>query len=202
MSLFRNGLPFVFLFCLSALAVAAQPPPPPPPLIWEPPAATDLSEFSDTQSGFKVVFPGVPKKETVQSGELTNITAKLYRKGSNTSVAILRFPESIEVKKALIFESYKNHLGDLLERQDRPAAGRSIEILFDRKLKIGGIEGREIGFSSGFHFVHFAVFARGNVLFELKSDVTNWHILSKHKPERAAEFTSEASRFINSVQFF
>ena len=195
-----------FLVALSwvcAFVATAQvpPPPPPPPLIYSPPDAKEIREFSDAESKFRVSFPGVPEKETSLGGKVPEVSYKMKRKGSNSSVTVLTFPTSMEPHREKLYESYRKDLAELTAKGPSGIPANVSVVSFDRELTVNGVKGREFGYESDFHFTHVAIFVRGNLFFEVKTDVTNWHILKHHYPEIVKAFDNEASRFIGSFTF-
>lgn len=186
----------VLVFGLQAQA----PPPPPPPLIYSAPVPSQLKEFVDTEYKFKVSFPGTPTKNRNLGGEVGEVSSRVFGKGSNSSVAVLVFPRDMSSHKTDLYDSYKKDIAELSIGGTRASSRKSI-VTFDRKITKDGIEGREFGYESDMHFTRVAVFVKGNLFFEVKIDVTNWHILTQHYPEVVKEFNREADRFIASFVF-
>ena len=192
----------VALFCFSAVG---QPPPPPAALIYSPPDLSDIKEFKDEISKFKVSFPGIPEKKVATLEKLLFVHYKVYRKGSNSTLTVTSLPEDAESRASTLYNSYRDRLRDMAEREFEvgPPVDPSQDwrITLDREIKTGSILGREFGYDTNRHFIHVAVFARGNQFFEVKTTVANWDILKQSYPEIVAAFNAESSRFIRSFEF-
>lgn len=176
------------------------PPPPPPPLIYSAPSAAEIKEFVETQYKFKVSFPAIPDKVLRTEGNVTQVVYTARRKGSNSSVAVVIFPADMTSHADRMYEAYKSDLAKLSVGGKWASSGKSV-VTLDRELTVNGTEGREFGYESDLHFTHVAIFVKGNLFFEVKTDVTNWHILTKWHPDIVREFNSESARFIASFGF-
>ena len=189
----------MLILSVAVLKVAGQaPPPPPPPLIYSPPDVSAIKEFSDTDNKFKVSFPGIPEKDTRVGEKVTTVAYKVNRKGSNSSVGIIVFPRPMDSYANELFASYREDLAELSVKAPRSLPSKVSNVVFERDIEIGGVKGREFGYEADYHFTQVAVFVVANRFYEVKTDVTNWHILKSHHPEIVKAFYAEADRFRNS----
>ena len=177
-----------------ALTVMTQaPPPPPPPLIYKAPEKSDFKEFVSEDKTFEIVFPGVPKitKQEISNGVVTSY--RVYRQGSNSIVNTVDYNFDLENQREKVYQTVKNNLTKI------PKA----VIETERDIKIDGITGKEYGISYDLQFQKLVILIVGRRVYELKSDVTNWHILSRYNKEKVADFENETKRFFasfNSIQ--
>ena len=182
-------LSLIFILNLCVLAVHAQLPPP-PPLIYKAPEKTELKEFVSEDKTFQITFPGIPKisKQEIEGGNLTSYI--VYRQGSNSIVNTADFTVEVEANKEKIYETMKSNLLKLPKT--------TIEA--ERNFKIDGKEGKEFDVVQDFYLQKIRILIIGKRIYEIKSDVTNWHILSKYSKEKAAEFENETRRFFDSFK--
>jgi hypothetical protein len=183
---------------LAQVALAQAPPPPPRPLIWSPPTATDLSEFLDGDSGFKAMFPGLPKKTASSPNNIAVTVYSVYRKGSTSAVTVTTFPSDIESRANDLYELYKQNLAIFASKAPGRLPNKKFVLNFDREVEVAGRKGREFGYVYDYYYTQAALLTVGNKVYEIRSDVTNWHILSDYNPEVGKAFVEEAERFRNS----
>ena len=162
------------------------PAPPPAPLIFSPPAESDLKDFSPESKLFAARFAGLPTEQKRNVSGAVISTYRVYRKGSNSVVAITEMPINIENRSdegfGLIRDGIRNNAGKL---------DKEGEITIDRQV------GREFSALYDFTYRRFRVFIVANRIFEIQSDVTNWHIINDKTKE---EWNRETDRFFSSFK--
>lgn len=186
----KNLLFFVFIFNSGGLIALAQAPPPPAPLIYKAPQKTDLNEFVSEDNTFQITFPGVPKitKQEIPNGTVTNY--RVYRQGSSSVVNAIDYNFELENQKEKIYEIVKNNL----LKAPKAAIGAERDII------ISGTAGKEFDVLQDYQFQTIRVLIIGRRIYEIKSDVTNWHILSKYNKDKAVDFENETRRFLDSFK--
>jgi hypothetical protein len=195
--MYRTFLLAIFVsLVLCTFSTAQTPAPPPPALIYSAPDRNLIREFVDEENNFRAAFPGTPKKETSTGENVTVVSYKVSRKGSASSVSIGTFPTDVSSRAEQLIAAYKNELGKRTVKGLIPS--KPSNIAFERELQFGSVKGKEFGYESDLYFTQVAVFVLGNRMYEIKSDVTNWHILTDHYPEIVEAFYAEATRFRNS----
>jgi hypothetical protein len=189
----------VLFWGLFVQGVSAQDPlPPPAPLIYESPKPSDIKEFSDPDKGFKISFPGTPSKVVELLEHVSSVTYKVRSKGSNASVCMVTFSGDVEQNAAALIDTYRRDLASLTQQGPANLRNGTSNILIDTEIKLDGHPGREFGYESDFHYTRIAIFVVKNRMYEIKVDVTNWHLLKAHHPDRVRAFNNEADRFIKS----
>jgi hypothetical protein len=190
---------FIISFC--SLAVLAQAPPPPPaPLIYKAPEKSELKEFLSDDSKFQVTFPGEPKitKQEFENGFI--ITYRVYRQGSNSIVSVIEYKNNVEDKREEIIEHYKNTIFNIPNKV-YSSTFPPPKITEEKDFQLEGIKGKEFAFESNMQFTKVRLLFVGKKVYEIKSDVTNWHILTKHVKDKVADFEQETKRFFDSFKF-
>ena len=164
--------------------------PPPPPLIYSAPEKSELKEFTAEDKAFQITFPGVPKitKQEITNGNITNYS--FYRKGSNSIVNTIDYDFEVQDQSDKVFENIKNSLLKI------PKA--TIEA--ERNIDFDGISGKEFDVLQDYEYQKIRILIIGKRIYELRKDVTNWHILNQFKKEKVAEFEEEAKRFFASFK--
>lgn len=180
---------FVLNIC-GVIALAQTPPPPPPPLIYEAPEKSELKEFVSEDKSFQITFPGVPKitKQETGSGTITNY--RVYRQGSNSIVNTIEFGGDVEINEEKIYELVRSSV----------AKTPKSTIQVEKDFQIDGKTGKEFEILRDYHFEKVRILIAGKRIYEIKSDVTNWHILSKYNNDKAIEFAEETRRFFDSFK--
>lgn len=160
---------------------------PPPPLIWTPPDSSEVTKYVSSTHGFSIDFIGTPAVAE-NRGVLSFYTVR--RKGSLMSVRVVHFTkEDLEKMTNLeIIQEIKAVYG----------TSHGFEIL-----KLTKEQDQAIEFSSSNKYTFRRVKAeiRGDKLYELYIDVTNWHILQDYYKDRVDAFNREADRFFDSFRF-
>ena len=187
----KQFLGILLLINLGAVGVFSQKPlPPPRALIYTAPAKTELKEFVAADKSFKATFPGTPKAETQDLDVATATFYRVYRQGSNSIVGVYQFQNDLEVARENAFKAYK----------DTIAKSPKVKIEDERDVDVDGIAAKEFDITEDLQFHKIRILISGNRLYELKSDVTNWQLLSKDNKDKAAEFVTEANRFFASFK--
>ncbi len=70
----------------------------------------------------------------------------------------------------------------------------------EKDIEISGIAGKEFDVLQDYDFQKVRILIVGRRIYEIKSDVTNWHILTKSYPGKVADFKSETERFFASFK--
>ena len=163
---------------------------PPAPLIYQAPAKTALKEFVSQEKNFSIVFPGVPTsgKRDLDPAEVTIFT--VAGRGSNSIVTVIEFQGDLEDSRERTFDLFKASL----------LKSAKVKIEAERNVLFVGKPAKEFDISEDIKFYKIRIIISGNRIYELKTDVTNWHILSKYNPERAADFEIESKRFFDSFK--
>lgn len=159
--------------------------PPPAPLIYKAPEKSELKEFVSEDKTFQITFPGVPKitRQKVENGTLA--TYLVYRQGSNSIVNVADFDIDIENGREEIYASIKN---DFLKTP-------KTTIKAEKDIEINGESGKEFDVLQDYQYQKIRILIIGTRLYEIKSDVTNWHIIGDSTKK---QFFSETERFFNS----
>jgi len=180
----------MFVVNICGLSALAQPPPPPPPLIYKAPEKSDLKEFVSEDKTFQITFPGVPQKtrQEIENGTVTSY--QVYRQGSNSIVNAVDFSIDLEINKEKIYGIIKNNLLKIPKS--------TIEA--ERMIVIDGKAGKEFDVLQDYHYSKVRIFIIGKRIYEIRSDVTNWHILSKYNTDKITEFKKETERFFESFK--
>lgn len=197
-----NGL-FLFFICLglggaSTLAQDSLPPPPPPPLIYSAPQDADFKEFISKDAGFSISFPGTPDSKVVQGEGFVLTYFKTRRKGSNSIVTLIEYKKNVAEKADKIIERYRETILNhplTIGKSQYPS-----KITRDNEINSGGFIGREIEYVSDLEFTKIRLLFSGKRVYEIKTDVTNWHILNQFHKEIVADFEKESARFFNSFK--
>ncbi|MEP7149508.1 MAG: hypothetical protein ABI857_11570, partial [Acidobacteriota bacterium] len=175
----------------AANADAQVPPPPPPsPLIYEAPAAADIRSFSPPDNSFRADFPGEPKVTEKESGDLKIRTFRVYRKGSNSVIEINEFSRDISAEDGAVFGLIRE---GFLKKRD-------VQITSEKDIELDGYLGKEFVIDDGYVHRVVRVFVADRRTYEIHSDATNWHILTKYNPEVVAKFEEDTARFFKSFR--
>lgn len=178
-----------FFFNIFSVAVFSQAPPPPKPLIYKAPLNSDLKEFVSEDKTFQITFPGTPlaSQQEIDNGKV--VSYRVYRQGSNSVVNVVNYNFELADKEKT-YEAIKANVLKIPKS--------TVEA--EKEVEINGLKAKEYDVSVDYHFLKIRVFIVGNRIYELRSDVTNWHILSKHSQEKVLEFKNETERFFNSFK--
>lgn len=168
---------------------SSPPGPPPPPLIYSPPSASDVKEFVPAEKSFTAKFPGNPKLEEKDLGWAVTKQYKVYRRGSNSSVSITEYKEELPVSTDEAFR---------LIRQGILSEPRSL-MDAESDFELDGIKGKEYKVNLDLRYRIIRIFIVGRRVFEIQSDVTNWHIISE---DVKAAWRKETDRFFSSFKIF
>ena len=181
------SLVFIFNIC-GLVALAQSPPPPPPPLIYKAPEKNELKEFVSEDEKFQISFPGVPKvtKQELPNGKNTNY--RVYRQGSNSVVSVTEFKFNLEKSKEKIYETIRTII----------LKAPKTKIEAERHIQLNAISGEEFDVLSDYQYQKIRVFIVGNKMYEIRNDVTNWHIIGDKTKK---EFFDETNRFFDSFKF-
>jgi hypothetical protein len=188
----------IFCFVLAG-KYKAQDMPPPPPLIWAPPSETDIKEFVSKELGFKISFPGEPKLEKKQIDGVDESFLKVYRKGSNSIVRVLTYKNKVEKSRDEIVKNYR----ESIMNSPPPYFGAKVqkpEITSENEFKIGKYKGIEFIYKFDLRFAKVRLLFVDKRVYEIKTDVTNWHILTQSFKNKVEEFDKETKRFLDSFQ--
>ena len=161
------------------------PPPPPAPLIYSPPTASDLEDFTPASKLFSARFPGKPSERKQNANDATVTSYRVYRKGSNSAVGITETTMLLANRSEEIFRNIKEgieQIGGKIEKESEVASG--------------GWSGKEYGFRQDLSYRRLRVFIVGARIFEIQSDVTNWHIIGDKVKE---DWNKETDRFFGSL---
>jgi hypothetical protein len=169
------------------LAFAQNPFPPPPPLIYSAPKDVDIKEFVSEEGKFKVSFAGAPKVEKNQTSEAITTNYKIYRQGSNSVVATNDFSIDLESIKDKFFELVKTNI----------LKNTKAKITEEKEIQIDGKTGKEFVVDYGMTNLRIRILPVGKRVYEINSDVTNWHIIGEKTKK---EFEKETERFFNSFR--
>lgn len=190
----------ILFFCFTiAGKLLAQDMPPPPPLIWATPSETEIKEFVSKDLGFKISFPGNPKLETKQVDGVDESFFKVYRKGSNSIVRIFAYKKKVEKFRDEIVKNYR----DSIMNSPPPYFGAKFpkpEIISENEFNLGKHKGIEFVYKFDLSFAKVRLLFVDKRVYEIKSDVTNWHILTQSYPKKVDEFDKETKRFFDSFQ--
>ena len=180
---------FAVVFNIAGFAVFAQTPPPPPaPLIYTAPGKNELKEFIADDKTFSITFPGTPKVST-ETAENAKVTIyRVYRSGSNSIVNTADFNFELENNKEKIYETIKNTYLKIPKSS----------LVAENDFEFDGKKGKEFEILQDYTFLIIRVLIAGTRIYELRSDVTNWHIISKYNKDKVAEFKNETRRFFAS----
>ncbi|HQZ97748.1 MAG TPA: hypothetical protein PLP21_15610 [Pyrinomonadaceae bacterium] len=162
------------------------PPPPPPPLIWKAPASSEVKRYINSAHKFSVDFIGDPSvSEGI--GVMSHYTVK--RPGSLMYVRVIEFAKEDLQKVTVpeIIQQVKSAYGTTLKYS-------IVDLLSEKSDAI------EFSASDTFHIRRVNARVVNGKLYELYIDVTNWHILKDHYPEKVKAFNEEANRFFKSFE--
>lgn len=183
----------IFILNIGVSIALAQSPPsppssPPPPLIYKAPQKSELRTFYAGDKTFQITFPGMPlvSKKEAQNGLVTNY--RVYRQGSNSIVNTNDFRVDLEQNKGKLFEIIKAHL--LKVPKSRIEA--------EKDILIDGTSGKEFDVLFDYQYQKIRILIVGKRVYEIKSDITNWHIIGDNTKK---EFFAETDRFFNSFKF-
>jgi hypothetical protein len=166
----------------------AQAPPPPPPLIYKAPQKSEFKEFVSDDKTFQVTFPGVPKVTKQEMINASIISYRVYRQGSNSIADTIDFNSNLENNKEKFYEIIK---GNLLKMSKS-------KIEAEKDFQINGKSGKEFDVLYDYQYQKIRILVVGKRVYEIRSDVTNWHIIGDKTKK---EFFDETERFFNSFRF-
>lgn len=186
----KRLLSLTVLLNVCGFAAFAQPPalpPPPPPLIYASPEKNDLKEFVSADKSFQLIFPGIPQitEQKTDNAFITNY--RVYRQGSNSIATVTDFDFDVEGIKEKLYELSK---GGLLKTSES-------KIKAERDVRTNGKTGKEFDVLSGYQYQKVRIVAVGKRVYEIRSDVTNWHIIGEAVKK---QFFDETERFFNSLK--
>ncbi|HEY0657795.1 MAG TPA: hypothetical protein VGD05_04950 [Pyrinomonadaceae bacterium] len=149
-----------------------------------------MKDFVSEDKTFQITFPGIPKitKQEMENAAVTS--HRIYRQGSNSIVNVYDYGFEIEGQKDKILETVKNNL------LKKPKS----TIESEKDIEIGGLTGKELQVLQDYQFQIIRILITGKRIYELKNDVTNWHILSKFNNDKVEEFKVETRRFFDSFK--
>lgn len=181
---------FLILISGGSSIFAQSPPPPPPPLIYSAPAKSELKEFVSEDKTFQITFPGVPKiaKEKINDGNFTGYS--VYRQGSNSIVNTVDYDFEVEGQSEKVFENIRASFLQISKT--------TIEA--EKDIEVDNVSGKEFDVLQDYNYQKIRILIVGKRIYELRNDVTNWHILSKFNKEKVAEFEEETKRFFASFK--
>jgi len=164
--------------------------PPPAPLIYRAPEKSELKEFTSEDTAFQITFPGVPKtsEQEISNGNVTNY--RVYRQGSNSIVNTIDYNFELESNMEKIYETVKANLLKVPKS--------TVEA--EKDIKVDGKVGKEFNVLQDYQFQKIRILIVGKRIYEIRSDVTNWHILSKYNKEKVVDFENETERFFSSFK--
>ncbi|MDQ3798382.1 MAG: hypothetical protein M3384_02930 [Acidobacteriota bacterium] len=197
----KKLLPAILLLSFSSLAVLAQSRdnPPPPPLLYLAPAKAEIKEFVSKEHNFSVAFPGVPKAEVKQAKDARESVFKVYRQGSYSVVTVWEFKNDAEKRREEFLKKYR----ESILNTSPPFGGRQMlkpSIISENDIQIGKYKGKEFAYEADIKFTRTLLLFAGKRIYEIKADVTNWHILREYQKNKAEDFLKEAERFFNSFK--
>lgn len=159
----------------------------PPPIIYKAPEKVEIREFFADDRSFQAAFPGVPNvsRQELENGSFTNF--RVYRAGSNSVVNISVFNFDLETDRDKIYEFVR---GNFLKTPNS-------RIETEKDISIGGKPAKEFEILRALQFQKTRILVSGSRVFEMTSDVTNWHLLSNLTKK---EFFDETERFFSSFK--
>ncbi|HEX8735299.1 MAG TPA: hypothetical protein VF721_08265 [Pyrinomonadaceae bacterium] len=187
------------LLSFSSLAILAQDyEAPPPPLIYLAPRADEIKEFVSKENNFSISFPGVPKTAAKKTEESTENVFSVYRSGSNSIVSVWEFKNDVENNREEILERYRKGILNF----PFPGGAEKVKptMTSENDFQIGKYKGREFAYEAGLKFTKVRLLFVGKRIYEIKTDVTNWHILSEYQKANARDFERETERFFSSFR--
>lgn len=187
---FYLTLLFILIFAAVSGFSQKQSKQPPAPLIYQAPDKTALKEFTSPETNFSAVFPGVPKvvKRDMDPAQVTVFS--VARTGSSSTVTVFEFQNDLEDSRERTFELFK---GSLLK-------SAKLKLEAERNVQFNGKAAKEFDISEDLMFYKVRLIVSGNRIYELKTDVTNWHILTKYNQDRVIAFENETKRFFESFR--
>ena len=120
------------------------------------------------------------------AGDAVILSYRVYRKGSNSIVGITETTKMLGDRSDEAFHQI---------RESIVQNGGKIEE--ESEISASGWKGKEFGFLQGYVYRRMRVFIVGARIFEIQSDVTNWHILSDKVKE---DWRKETNRFFESFK--
>ena len=182
----------VLSFCGSTVFAQKKPPPPPPPapLTYKAPEEKDLKEFVSADKTFQITFPGVPQisRQEIPNGIITSY--RVYRHGANSIVNTIDYNFELENSREKIYETIRANLLKIPKSK----------IEAEKEININGTKGMEFEVLQDYQFQKIRIMIVGKRVYEVKNDVTNWHILSNYNSEKTVEFGIETERFFASFK--
>lgn len=172
---------------VGTVAFAQTPIQPPRALIYKAPVKADLKEYRAKDGSFTITFSCVPKISTKEIETAFVTETKCYRSGSNSIVRIWKFDVELDNDDGKMFDIFKD---SMLKTPNK-------NVISEKDHEIDGDLIREFEVVEDIHFHKIRLIVAGQQLIELRSDVTNWQILSA---ETKNEFLSDAERFFGSFR--
>src|SRR5215213_6433618 len=189
----------MLLLSFSSLAILAQNDEPPPPvLIYSAPRAAEIKEFVSKENNFSISFPGVPKAAAKKTEESTENVFSVYRYGSNSIVTVWEFKNDVENRREEILERYRKGILNV----PFPIGGEKLKpsMISENDIQTGKYKGKELAYEADLKFTRVRLLFVGKRIYEIKTDVTNWHLLSEHFKDKVSDFEKETERFFSSFQ--
>lgn len=166
---------------------SSRPGPPPAPLIYKAPQPSDLRKFTPSDNSFSAEFPSEPKLEEKDLGAAITRTYKVYRSGSNSVISVTEYKEDLPVS---IEEAFR------LIRQGILTEPRSL-MDGESDIDLNGFNGREYRINLDLRYRIVRIFIVDRRIFEIQSDITNWHIILD---DVKAAWRKETDRFFSSFK--
>ncbi|HEX8249222.1 MAG TPA: hypothetical protein VF599_13680 [Pyrinomonadaceae bacterium] len=189
----------ILLLSFSSLAVLAQDDMPPPPLIYSAPSAAEIKEFVSKENNFSISFPGVPNTAAKKTEDSTENVFSVYRSGSNSTVSVWEFKNDVENRREEVLKRYRESIlyAPFLSSGDKLKPS----ITSENDIQIGKYKGKEFAYKADLKFTRVRLLFAGKRIYKIKTDVTNWHILTEYYKEKVSDFGKETDRFFNSFKF-
>ncbi len=178
---------FILLFCVDFTVFGQSQIPPPAPLIYKAPGINEFKNFQFEDKTLEITFPGIPKISNKETENAKQNIISVYRKGSNSVLMITEYNFDLDNQKLQIFEKFKTNLMAL------PKSRIDSESEFTN----GVYEGKEFKVLSGYQYTVIELLVVGNRIYQLNTDITNWHIIGEKTKK---EFFDETDRFFNSLK--
>jgi len=190
----------IFLVLISAATILAQKNlNPPAAIIYSAPKAVLIKDFASPDKKFKAAFPGIPIVENFDGKGYSSTVYMVLLNGSNEVVNVIQYSENAEANMDKILantrETIANSSGTIYNGTVEKA-----KITEEKDIQVGNFKGKQFSYELGLenHKVRF-VFNKETV-YEIRTSVTNWHMLKEMNKPKAAEFEKESERFFNSFQ--
>jgi hypothetical protein len=178
------GLVLTILLSMAGPGLFAQDGPP-PPLIWRAPEPSEIKRFVSTTHKFSIDFIGEPKASGAAGPGMSYYVVQ--RPGSLMTVRVIEFTKE---------ELEKHSTADILSQIESVyGTTKNYEIVGQTTQNAELID---FASTDKQHFRRVKARFVNGTLYELYIDVTNWHILQPHYPDKTKAFMEEADRFFKS----